>query len=280
MKVSIFPGCMILARFQGYELASRMVLERLGYEIVDPEAFLCCGSSLLPGETENWINFSAYNLALAEQTGATLVTLCGNCTQNFKRANLLLRDDPALRSKTKLVLDRLGVGYGGGVKVYHILELLCRRLDAVAGAAGRKIEGRTALTHPCQVFRPKTISETSDNPQKPRSMRLILDALGVDVVDYPMEYECCGATALLFDEGLGLGMGKAKLESARSHGADLICGACGNCLFLIGRIQQQMTRSERKTSIPALSIAQLTAVAFGFSPESLHLSPREVLALG
>jgi heterodisulfide reductase subunit B len=280
LKISIFPGCMVLARFQGYELASRIVLERLGYQIVDRGPFLCCGSSLLPGKTENWINFSAYNLALAEEAGVAIVTLCGNCTQNFKRANLLLRDDPALRHKTESALGRLGVAYGGGVKVFHILELLSERLDAVAKASTRKMGVRAALTHPCQVFRPKSITGTTDNPQKPQTMRRILDAMGVDIVDYPREYDCCGATSLLFDEDLGLGLGRAKLESARSHGANLTCAACGNCLYLMNRVQQRLPKSERKSAIPVLSITQLMAVAFGFSPKSLRLSRKEVLALG
>jgi len=271
---------MVLARFQGYELASRLVLERLGYQIVDSEAFLCCGSSLLPGKTDNWINFSAYNLALAEKIGVPIVTLCGNCTQNFKRANLLLRDDPALRHKTGLALGRLGVAYGSGVEVLHILELLSGRLDAITKASRRKIRARTALTHPCQVFRPKSITGTVDNPQKPQTMRRILDAMGIDTIDYPREYECCGATSLLFDEDLGLGLGRAKFESAQSHGAGLICGACGNCLFLMSRVQQRLPKSERESAIPVLSITQLMAVAFGFSPKSLRLSRKEALALG
>lgn len=270
---------MVLARFQGYELASRLVLERLGYQIVDPETFLCCGSSLLPGKTDKWINFSAYNLALAEKAGTPIVTLCGNCTQNFKRADLLLRNDPALRRRTESALNRLGVTYGGETKVFHILDLLSGRLDAIRSATSRKIRTRTALTHPCQVFRPKEISGTTDNPHKPESMRMILDALDVERVDYPLEYECCGATALLFDEGLGMGQGRAKLESARSHGADLICGGCGNCLFLMGLVKQRMHRSERDSALPVLAITQLMAFGFGFSPKSLRLQQKEVLAL-
>ena len=99
MKIAIYPGCMVLARFQEYELASRRVLEQLGYEIVELGEFCCCGASLLPGVTDNWVNLAAYTLALAEKVGANIVTLCGNCTNNFKRVNLYLEGNPKVRDE-------------------------------------------------------------------------------------------------------------------------------------------------------------------------------------
>ncbi len=51
LKIIIFLGCMVLARFQEYEMTSEMILKQLGFEITQLSEFCCCGASLMPGVT-------------------------------------------------------------------------------------------------------------------------------------------------------------------------------------------------------------------------------------
>lgn len=269
-----------MARFQDYEIASRVVLEELGYEIVDMYEFCCCGASLLPGVTDNWVNLSAYNLALAEESGADIVTLCGNCTNNFKRANLYFEKDPKIRDKTKSTLRKLGLNYSGKTKIYHLIEILYERLRDIQSLVKGKLKLKVALTHPCQVFTPREITGTQDNPLEPQALRIIVKSLNVETINYPREYECCGATALLFDEKLAINQGRLRLESAKAQGADVVCAACGNSLFLLDRYQNEMRQINPDLKIPVISLSQLVGLSFGYSKKSLHIRPTEALHLG
>jgi heterodisulfide reductase subunit B len=250
---------MVLARFQGYEAASRQVLQQLGYETLFLKEFCCCGASLLPGETEQWVNLSAYTLALGEQAGADIVTLCGNCTGNLKRVNVEYREKASVRKGIDAALGRVGLGYGGGVRVHHILEVLTRRA-ADLNALRRHSQGtRVAVTHPCQVYRPKEITDGPGEAIGPDAFRGLLEGLGIETVPYPLEAVCCGATALLFDESLAIEQGRRKLASARAHGADVVCASCGNCLYLLDRHQVGMRRNPQTRRMPVTSLPELVA---------------------
>lgn len=275
MKIAVYPGCMVLARFPEYELASRIVLEQLGYEIVELGEFCCCGASLLPGVTDSWVNLTAYTLALAEKVGTDIVTLCGNCTNNLKRVNLYFKGNRRVREEINSTLGKLGLVYGGRVKVNHMIEALYGKREQVAGLVKRKIDSRVAVSHPCQVLRPKEITGIKD----PNSFRRVLEVLRLDIIDYPEEHECCGATALLFNEEMGIRQGRSKLESCKAHGANLVVAACGNCLFLLDRFQNKIFQEKKDLKIPVTSLSQLVAFSFGYSDKNLS-KPLETFDLG
>ena len=259
---------MVLARFQEYELASRIVLEQLGYEIVELGEFCCCGASLLPGVTDNWVNLTAYTLALAEKAGTNIVTLCGNCTNNLKRVNLYFQGNHKIRDGINSTLGKLDLVYEGRVKINHLIEVLYGKREQVSALVKRTIDARVAVSHPCQVLRPEGITGIKD----PNAFRRIIEALRLDIIDYPEEHECCGATALLFNEEMGIRQGRSKLESCKAHGADLVVAACGNCLFLLDRLQNKIFKENKELKIPVTSLSQLTAFSFGFGDKSLPKS--------
>lgn len=276
LKIIIFPGCMVLARFQEYEMASRMILKHLGFEIIDLSEFCCCGTSLMPGVTDNWVNLSAYTLALAEKSGADIVTLCGSCTNNFKRANLYFKKDPKVLEHTQSILGKLDLNYGGKVHVRHLIEVLINRQEDIRKLVKRKLKFKVAVTCPCQILRPKEIAGTVT----PQALRKMLKSLGVEIIDYPKEFECCGATGLLFDEKLGITQGMSKLESAKSHGAHVFCSSCGNCLYLMDRYQNNMYPNNPDRKIPVISLPQLVGLLFGYSKKSLHIEYPEIFNFG
>lgn len=267
---------MVLARFHEYELASTMILKQLGFEIVELPEFCCCGASLMPGVTDNWINLSAHTLALAEKSGAEIVTLCGSCTSNFRRANLYLAQDPNVREQTGSALGKLDLSYGGEVKIRHIIEVLIDRQKDVRKLVQRQLTFKVAVAVPCQLLRPKAIAGIINA----QALKVMLKSLGVKIIDYPQQFECCGATALLFDEQFGIDKGMSKIESARAHGADVFCSSCGNCLYQMDRYQNRMYQNNPDRKMPVFSLPQLIGLLFGYSKESLHLEYPEVLDLG
>ena len=120
-KMILYPGCLVLSRFHEYELASRQILSKLGIETLDMEEFCCCGSSLVSGVRDDWINLPTYSLARAERLGMDIITLCGSCTNTFLRANFYLEKDPNLLERTNSRLERLDLGYAGRTQVRHIV---------------------------------------------------------------------------------------------------------------------------------------------------------------
>jgi heterodisulfide reductase subunit B len=276
LKMIIFPGCMVLARFQEYEMASEMILNHLGFEITQLPEFCCCGASLMPGVTDSWINLSAYTLALAEKSGANIVTLCGNCTSNFRRTNLYFSKDHKIRNQIRSALGKLDLSYGGGVNVRHLIEVLIDKQKDIRRLVQRQLTFKVAVAFPCQLLRPKEIAGSINA----KDLKLMLKSLGIKIIDYPLESECCGATALLFDEEFGINKGMLKLESARSHGADVYCSSCGNCLYQMDRYQNKMYPDDPDRKMPVISLPQLVGLLFGYSEESLHLRFPEVLNFG
>jgi len=267
-KMLLYPGCLVLSRFHEYELASRRILKKLGIEILDMEEFCCCGSSLVPGVRDDWINLTTYSLALGEKLGADTVTLCGDCTNTFLRAKLCLERDPDLLKRVNSRLKRLGLTYAGGTEVRHIMEILVDRLDEVRGSVVRPLNFKIALSHPCQIMRPAEIFPRQESLGF-QAMGEIVSAVGAEVVDYPGERDCCGSTILLFDKAMALELGKRKLESAIEGGAEMICVSCGNCLLLLDRYQSHMDLKNGERKMPLISLPQLIGLAFGFPQEEM-----------
>jgi len=267
-RMILYPGCLVLSRFHEYELASRRILRKLGIEALDMEEFCCCGSSLVPGVRDDWINLPAYSLAQGERLGVGIVTLCGSCTNTFLRANFYLEKDPNLLERTNSRLERLDLCYAGRTQVRHIVELLVDRLEAIRESVVRPLNFNVALSHPCQIMRPSEILPEQDTLSF-QAMRGIVSALGAEVVDYPEERGCCGSTILLFDRGMALEVGKRKLESAIEGGAEMISVCCGNCLLLLDRYQSQMELKNGGKRMPLISLPQLIGLAFDFPQDEM-----------
>jgi len=255
-------GCMIYNRFPDYEISAKAVLSALGIKARDMQQFACCSSTIVPSFSDEWIYLASYNLALAEKQNLDIVTLCGTCTATFKRANYELSRDKALLEKVNSRLEEVGLSYSGKTQVNHILEVLVERLEDLKKVVKNKLSLKVALQHPCNVFRPGYIANF-DNPFEPQAMRKILQLTGVEIVDYPEEYQCCGSTLTMLDESLGAHAGAEKLISAQRAGADFISVACGNCAFLFNRKLEDIKKVEPEVNIKTLFITQILALAMG-----------------
>ncbi len=274
MERLLYLGCMVYNRFPDYELSAKAVLSKLGFKLRDFHEFACCSSTFIPSVSDAWIYLAAYNLALAERRGLDIISLCGTCTSMLKRANLMLEDEK-LKEKVNSRLAEVGLSYSGSVVVSHLLEVLKEKEASIRANVTRPLNLRVALQHPCNVFRPSEVARF-DNPFKPKAMREIVALTGAEIVDYAMEYECCGSTLLLTSKTMGISSGADKLASAREAGAQAIIVSCGNCAYLFDRHQEDIRKLEAKAELPTLFLPQLIGMAFGLSREELGLDIRRV----
>lgn len=254
----LYPGCTVLGCFPEYEATSIRILKTIGIEIQTVEEFCCCGASLAPGMWENWVHLPAYTLAQAERDGLDLLTLCGGCTNTFRRAMVRLKNDSVLLEKVNRTLGKLGLTYAGAVRVRHLIDVLETNLDVVSRRVMQRPEQRVALSPPCQVFRPSRLHGECEI--RPGSMRRVAEGIGVQVVGYPLEEDCCGSTLLAVDGSMAVHAGASKLRSAMDCGADAVCVACGNCFFLFSRYQKRMGIERR---IPIVTLPELVERAMG-----------------
>ena len=86
MKFALFLGCNIPARVEQYEAASRAVLGELGVELIDTDRFNCCGYPIRNFDFKAFLLASVRNLALAEELGLNVMTLCKCCFGTLKGA--------------------------------------------------------------------------------------------------------------------------------------------------------------------------------------------------
>jgi heterodisulfide reductase subunit B len=280
-EFAFYPGCLVLQRMPGYELATRAVLSALGIELEIVQHATCCGAPVAESFTADWVYLAAYNLAQVERMGHdTVVTVCGGCTNTLARSALALRD-PDVYAEANRRLEPLGLSVTGHVEVKHLVRLLAEREDdlrarivhplSLSSAQGRP--PRVALTNPCQVFRPSDVMGIDgEDSMSPQSMRRLIELTGAEVVEYGGEDECCGATIYLAAPKLSLAAGRRKLEATRE--ADLLLHSCGNCQLLLRHFQSAILRDAPGLRQQALFLPQLIGLAMGMAPETLGVNDR------
>jgi len=123
-KYLIFLGCAIPYRVSPYEISARKVLQKLGVELVEMPEFNCCGLPLDPVSHETMLILAARNLALAEQQGLSIITLCPGCAGTLKKVNVTLKNDKALREQINGHLKESGLEFKGSVVAKHIMQVL------------------------------------------------------------------------------------------------------------------------------------------------------------
>lgn len=271
---ALFPGCLVLQRMPQYEKATIRVLRELDVRLENIPRAACCGAPL-ESFTDRWVHLSAYNLALAEEMGRDLVTLCGNCASTLSRAGAALAE-PALRAEVNQTLKGLGLRFTGEARVQHLIRLLSEHCEKLREKVTRRLHLRVAVTHPCQALRPASVMGF-DDPLHPEAMRRLVELTGAEVIDYPGENECCGSTLYLAHEGLGLAAGTRKLASAAD--ADVLVDACGNCQLLLERFQGLLTQDSGLGRTAVLTLPQLLGLALGAEGEELGIGAATEAAL-
>ncbi|MHA1593699.1 MAG: CoB--CoM heterodisulfide reductase iron-sulfur subunit B family protein [Candidatus Baldrarchaeia archaeon] len=276
-KYAFFLGCTIPVRSISYEISARKVLEALGIELVTLKEFSCCGPAPLYSlDFYGALAISARNLSVAAEKGLDILTLCSGCFETLLRAKIELEQNVNTRKKVEDILNSAGRKLSTNVNVKHIAILLAK--DIGVGELKKKVSADlkdiSVATFPgCHLFRPGRALRTSDNPQKPKLLDKIVEALGAKPIEYTGKYECCGGTLSGIDQELSMKMMVEKLRSIAEEGADCIVTACPFCFIQFDMGQQAAKRDLKENiSIPVLYLTELIGLAFGIPPEELGLN--------
>jgi heterodisulfide reductase subunit B len=253
-------------------------------DLVELEDWNCCGSS--PYGSVDKLEaacIAARNLALAEKTGLELVTPCSNCYVVLGGTNDNLKEYPALREQVEKALAVAKLGYKGGVRVRHLVEVLYSDItpQVIRAKVTKPLKGlRVAPYYGCQLVRPNGF----DDPESPHSLDELVASLGAEVVPWQMKVQCCGSSLVMPEQKVALGLINKILRNAQENGAQCLVTPCPLCHINLDVYQSQVN-SQFKTryNLPVLFLTQLVGVALGIEPDALALSrnivsPMRVLA--
>jgi len=182
------------------------ILNRLGITPVVMRNERCCGHDLFwTGQVEAVRRLAEHNVQAIRAAGAKRVLFsCAECYRTFKL------DYPALVGEL-------------GFEVLHLAEYLAGQLDVLGGLEMRS-ERVVTFHDPCRLGRHLGVYEPP---------RAVLSALpGVQLREMAKHAEtaiCCGTSAWMSCDRYSKAMQRARLESARAIGAELLVTSCPKC---------------------------------------------------
>ena len=277
MRLAYYPGCSSQGTSAEYERSTRAVASVLGITLQDLEDWSCCGSTPAHAcDARLSAALSARNLAIAASTGVDkVVTPCPSCLANLKTARHHLRD-AAFHATVSGLLDAPCPTVEEGLPdTFSLLQILVEDLglEAVAGAVRAPLTGlRVAPYYGCIMSRPEEIMRF-DNPENPTAMDRLLEALGAEVVPFPLKSECCGAAMGIPRRDLTARLSGRILASAKEFGADVVAVACPLCHMNLDLRQDQAARAANtRFDLPVLYFTQLMGLAFGLASDQLGLN--------
>lgn len=274
MKYALFPGCVLEGAAREAYIATLKVAEVLGLQLTEIEGWTCCGASHVQDVNATAaLAVNARNIALAEQMGLPLLTVCNTCTLMLRKAKDEL--DSGKKAEINKLLSSSGIQYQGTSEVSHLLWVLVRDygLDELRKKVTTPLNGlKVAGYYGCHILRPPRIMNFED-PVIPRSLENLIEALGATPVDFSEKLKCCGFHAVYPAEKDTLKItGQTNLRAVEA-GADCIVTPCPLC-----QMQLDMYQPEGKAAIkadynmPVLHLAQLVALALGIPASELGLN--------
>lgn len=285
MNYAYYPGCSLTESACEYDRSTRAVLALLGATLEEIPDWNCCGASAVEAVSALLTSsLPARNLAQAQQAlpGQDILVPCSACYLNLLKARRHMLDDSRLRNQVNEVLSADGKRWRHdlpGAKPRHLLDVLITDFgtEAIAQLVSRPLEGMVvAPYYGCQILRPYPVF---DDPEHPRSMHRIIQALGATPLDWRGAAHCCGASLMATRREVAVSAVAAILDEARKAGAQAVITVCPMCQMNLEGYQRAASRAlGEDASMTALYLPQLMGLAMGLSEEDVLLSKNLAVA--
>jgi heterodisulfide reductase subunit B len=278
-KYLMFLGCAIPYRVAAFEVSARKILGKLGVELVEMSEFNCCGLPLDPVSHEMMLILAARNLALAEQKGLDVITLCPGCAGTLKKVNKMLKEDKALRDEINCHLKEAGLEFKGTVDAKHLMQVLIEDvgLEKVKNSVVRPLTMLKVAEHNgCHILRPKEFIGF-DDPEDPKTLKMLIEATGATCLDYMDETECCGAPSVGVNDKIALQLARDKLNHIKTVDAQAMITICPFCHIMYDTNELRIEKMFNEVyGIPVLHYPQLLGLAMGMKPDELAFNELRV----
>jgi heterodisulfide reductase subunit B len=275
----MFLGCAIPYRVSAFEISARKVLGKLGVELVEMPEFNCCGLPLDPVSHEMMLVLAARNLALAEQKGLDIITLCPGCAGTLKKVNKMLKEDTALRDEINCHLKEAELEFKGTVNAKHFMQVMMEDigLEKVKDSVVKPLTMLKVAEHNgCHILRPKEFIGF-DDPEDPKTLKTLIEATGATCLDYMDETECCGAPSVGVSDKIALQLARDKLTHMKMVDAEAMVTICPFCHIMYDTNELRIEKMFNEVyGIPVLHYPQLLGLAQGMKPEELAFNELRV----
>lgn len=279
MKYSLYPGCAGEATAKEAWLATRSVLDFLGMDVSENNAYSCCGAGIVDEEDPEFeYTLNARNFALAEKEQRDIIVICNTCLLTMLKAKKTLAENQTSYQQVTADLAQVGLEYKGEVGIKHFLWLLRDDvgLDRLKELITVPIRGiKIAPFYGCHIVRP---SDVIADDREPDFLGELIRACGAEEADYEDKYNCCGFHILLNDQTTSLKMTQKCLSNAEKAAADMLVTPCTLCHLNLDGYQKPANKTNR-SEIPVLHLAQMLGLALGIKPRELGLN-RNMVGVG
>jgi len=284
MKYAYYPGCAAKGSTPETHVATRLVAQRLGIELLELQNAGCCGAKEARVVSPRLnLNINARILALAQGLGLDILTICNTCLLNLSQANKELKTQPETLKKVNMSLSNIGLSYNGAVNVKHLLHVFLNDfgLDRLKRSVKNPLAGlKVAPFYGCHIVR--LVRDLGSDVAKAESLEAFIKALQAQPVEYEGRTKCCGFYVLMTNEALALSIIGYRLEEAFRAGANCVVTPCPLCHIALDMFQKQaLKKAGTNRIIPVLHLPQLVGLALGLSEKELqfgrHLIPVDSL---
>jgi heterodisulfide reductase subunit B len=272
MKYAYYPGCAAESTARDQYESTLAVSRALGIELIEPKGWTCCGST--PAHQANRdlaLSLAAANLMKAKEMGLDMAVSCASCFNRMKIANHEISASPETRAA---VAGAIGKDYDGSVRVRHFIEIILEDLglDVLRKALTRSLNGlKIASYYGCLLVRPNEITGF-DDPEDPRFMDRLIEAMGGEAVEWPHKTECCGASLTLTRPDLVVNFSDSIIGMARDSGAECIAVACPLCQMNLDMRQSDIAEETgRRYQMPVMYITQLMGLCLGLKKREIGM---------
>lgn len=270
-KYALFLGCIAPLRYPGIEKTTREVFKALDVDLVDLEGAGCCPA---PGvirsfDQATWLALATRNLALAEQKGLDIITICNGCFGSLFDAAHFLHENKEKIKEVNKILKQVGLEYSGEkIKVRHFADVLHKDIgiEKIKSKVINPLNFKVAVHYGCHFAKPSKIKQL-DDPERPSLLDELVEAVGPKSIYYRDKMMCCGAGGGLRTRAneIAMKMTVEKLANVKKAGGQFIVDVCPFCHLQFDRTQKDFP----DYNIPVVHLSQLYGVAFGLPKESM-----------
>lgn len=283
LEYSLYPGCVASTREIGYELAVRNVFDKLDIKLNSVNDFSCCHPACLVHSVDylKGLALTTRNLAVAEELGLPMMTLCSSCFGNLSRAKYLLDTDPELKKEVNVLLGRAGREYKGTVKIDHVVTALYNdyKVENLAKMISKPLSNlKVAPFYGCHIFMPAKYNKF-DDPEHPVKLDNLITLTGAETIEYPEKTSCCIGCGSFFgevSEEASVLLAENIVESAAEKNADCIVTTCPFCIMQLEIGQIKLKEKDKDFGIPVIHYVDLLGLSMGLEPDELGFELRRI----
>jgi len=279
MRYLYYPGCSAEATGKAYDISTRVMMDKLGVELIELDDWNCCGATSYFSVRElDSFAIAARNLAIAQKQGdEDLCVICNACYTTLAKTNRYMDESPEVFEAVNGALGAVDRTYDGKKAVRHVMDVLINDvgLEALEAKVTRRLTGlKVACYYGCQYSRPMG---AFDDTEFPVTMDNFFQALGAETVDFAGKVKCCGGMMMLTKEEGALRLCHELLKGAHDAGADVIVCACPLCEMNVEGYQPRVNKTFGTSfDIPVMYFTQLAGLAFGADPKQLAIDKQIV----